>query len=65
MELPWWRRLGLAMLWVGVGALSIALVYKTTDQWLWAVLSLLCVVVGAALFMAGARVSTSETWPPD
>jgi hypothetical protein len=29
MELPWWRRLGLAMLWVGVGALSIALVYKT------------------------------------
>ena len=64
-ELPWWRRLGLVVLWAGVAAFSMVLLIETANRWLWIAISLSCVVVGAALFLGGARISTTETWPPD
>jgi len=58
------RRFGLFVFLCGVAAFPIAVVLDAANQWLWVGIAIFFVLVGVALLLVGAKVSSTEPWPP-
>ena len=62
--LRWWRRLGVVLLWLGFGALLLAMAAVAGNRWAVVSMALLCIFLGIALLLIGSKWSTTEPWPP-